>query len=70
MQAALRERARRSTACPPAVRVKGVVKRLGSTTALAAVDLEVPKGMWTLAGHSCILEPCVGSACMGGRRNR
>src|SRR6201987_3168968 len=30
---------------PPAVRVKGVVKRFGSTMALAGVDLEVPEGM-------------------------
>jgi ABC transporter DrrB family efflux protein len=30
---------------PPAVRVEGVVKRFGSTTALAGVDLEVPEGM-------------------------
>jgi ABC transporter DrrB family efflux protein len=30
---------------PPAVRVKDVVKRFGSTTALAGVDLEVPEGM-------------------------
>jgi len=30
---------------PPAVRVGGVVKRFGSTTALAGVDLEVPQGM-------------------------
>jgi ABC-2 type transport system ATP-binding protein len=30
---------------PPAVRVKGVVKRFGSTTALDGVDLEVPEGM-------------------------
>jgi ABC-type multidrug transport system ATPase subunit len=30
---------------PPAVRVGGVVKRFGSTTALAGVDLEVPDGM-------------------------
>src|SRR5690349_15604301 len=30
---------------PPAVRVTGVVKRFGSTTALAGVDLEVPEGM-------------------------
>jgi ABC transporter DrrB family efflux protein len=30
---------------PPAVRVAGVVKRFGSTTALAGVDLEVPEGM-------------------------
>jgi ABC transporter DrrB family efflux protein len=30
---------------PPAVRVKRVVKRFGSTTALAGVDLEVPEGM-------------------------
>jgi ABC transporter DrrB family efflux protein len=30
---------------PPAVRVSGVVKRFGSTTALAGVDLEVPEGM-------------------------
>ena len=30
---------------PPAVRVKGVVKQFGSTTALAGVDLEVPEGM-------------------------
>ena len=30
---------------PPAVRVKGLVKRFGSTTALAGVDLEVPEGM-------------------------
>jgi len=29
---------------PPAVRVKGVVKRFGSTTALAGVDLEVREG--------------------------
>jgi ABC transporter DrrB family efflux protein len=35
--------ARRSR--PPAVRVEGVVKRFGSTTALAGVDLEVPEGM-------------------------
>src|SRR6187200_2524324 len=30
---------------PPAVRVAGVVKRFGATTALAGVDLEVPEGM-------------------------
>jgi daunorubicin resistance ABC transporter ATP-binding subunit len=30
---------------PPAVSVTGVVKRFGSTTALAGVDLEVPEGM-------------------------
>jgi ABC transporter DrrB family efflux protein len=36
-------RSRRSL--PPAVRVGGVVKRFGSTTALAGVDLEVPEGM-------------------------
>jgi ABC transporter DrrB family efflux protein len=30
---------------PPAVRVTDVVKRFGSTTALAGVDLEVPEGM-------------------------
>jgi ABC transporter DrrB family efflux protein len=30
---------------PPAVRVRGVVKRFGSTTALAGVDLEVAEGM-------------------------
>jgi ABC transporter DrrB family efflux protein len=30
---------------PAAVRVGGVVKRFGSTTALAGVDLEVPEGM-------------------------
>ena len=30
---------------PPAVRVAGVVKRFGSTTALAGVDLEVQEGM-------------------------
>jgi len=30
---------------PPAVRVEGVIKRFGSTTALAGVDLEVPEGM-------------------------
>jgi ABC transporter DrrB family efflux protein len=30
---------------PPAVRVEGVVRRFGSTTALAGVDLEVPEGM-------------------------
>ena len=30
---------------PPAVRVGGVVKRFGSTTALAGVDLEVPEGL-------------------------
>jgi ABC transporter DrrB family efflux protein len=29
----------------PAVRVEGVVKRFGSTTALAGVDLEIPEGM-------------------------
>jgi len=29
----------------PAVRVEGVVKRFGSTTALAGVDLDVPEGM-------------------------
>src|SRR5229473_3022058 len=29
----------------PAIRVEGVVKRFGSTTALAGVDLEVPEGM-------------------------
>ena len=29
----------------PAVRVEGVVKRFGSTAALAGVDLEVPEGM-------------------------
>jgi ABC transporter DrrB family efflux protein len=29
----------------PAVRVSGVVKRFGATTALAGVDLEVPEGM-------------------------
>ena len=29
----------------PAVHVGGVVKRFGSTTALAGVDLEVPEGM-------------------------
>ena len=30
---------------PPAVRVEGVAKRFGSTTALAGVDLDVPEGM-------------------------
>src|SRR5256885_2650045 len=30
---------------PPAVRVGGVVKRFGSTMALAGVDMEVPEGM-------------------------
>ena len=30
---------------PPAVRVAGVVKQFGSTTALAGVDLDVPEGM-------------------------
>jgi len=30
---------------PPAVHVAGVVKRFGSTTALAGVDLDVPQGM-------------------------
>jgi ABC-2 type transport system ATP-binding protein len=30
---------------PPAVHVEGVIKRFGSTTALAGVDLEVPEGM-------------------------
>src|SRR5213080_3253971 len=30
---------------PPAVRVGGVVKRFGSTMALAGVDLEVPEGL-------------------------
>jgi ABC-2 type transport system ATP-binding protein len=30
---------------PPAVRVERVVKRFGSTTALAGIDLEVPEGM-------------------------
>jgi ABC transporter DrrB family efflux protein len=34
-----------STTTQPAVRVEGVVKRFGSTTALAGVDLEVPEGM-------------------------
>src|SRR6476659_8584694 len=34
-----------ATSTPPAVRVHGVVKRFGSTTALAGVDLEVPQGM-------------------------
>src|SRR6266542_4069261 len=29
----------------PAIRVESVVKRFGSTTALAGVDLEVPEGM-------------------------
>ena len=29
----------------PAIRVEGVVKRFGSTTALAGVDLAVPEGM-------------------------
>src|SRR4051812_50037826 len=37
---AVRERLR-----TPAVRVEHVVKRFGSTTALAGVDLEVPEGM-------------------------
>jgi ABC transporter DrrB family efflux protein len=36
-------RSRRSR--PPAVRVGGVVKRFGSTTALAGIDLEVAEGM-------------------------
>jgi ABC transporter DrrB family efflux protein len=30
---------------PPAVRVEGVAKRFGSTTALAGVDLAIPEGM-------------------------
>jgi ABC-2 type transport system ATP-binding protein len=34
-----------STTTQPAVRVEGVVKRFGSTTALAGVDLKVPEGM-------------------------
>ena len=34
-----------SSSTQPAVRVEGVVKRFGSTTALAGVDLEVPGGM-------------------------
>src|SRR6478736_9853181 len=34
-----------TSGAPPAVRVAGVVKRFGSTTALAGVDLEVPEGM-------------------------
>jgi ABC transporter DrrB family efflux protein len=34
-----------AVARPPAVRVEGVFKRFGSTTALAGVDLEVPEGM-------------------------
>ena len=35
----------RAESTPPAVRVERVVKRFGSTTALAGVDLEVPEGM-------------------------
>jgi ABC transporter DrrB family efflux protein len=34
-----------SSSSQPAVRVEGVVKQFGSTTALAGVDLEVPEGM-------------------------
>jgi ABC transporter DrrB family efflux protein len=34
-----------SSSTQPAVRVEGVVKQFGSTTALARVDLEVPEGM-------------------------
>jgi ABC transporter DrrB family efflux protein len=34
-----------SSPTQPAVRVEGVVKRFGSTTALAGVDLEIPEGM-------------------------
>jgi len=34
-----------SSSAQPAVRVDGVFKRFGSTTALAGVDLEVPEGM-------------------------
>jgi ABC transporter DrrB family efflux protein len=34
-----------SSSSQPAVRVEGVVKRFGSTTALAGVDLVVPEGM-------------------------
>jgi len=34
-----------SSSSRPAVRVEGVVKQFGSTTALAGVDLEVPEGM-------------------------
>jgi ABC transporter DrrB family efflux protein len=34
-----------SSSAKPAVRVEGVFKRFGSTTALAGVDLEVPEGM-------------------------
>jgi ABC transporter DrrB family efflux protein len=34
-----------SSSSQPAVRVEGVVKRFGSTIALAGVDLEVPEGM-------------------------
>src|SRR4029453_12191905 len=42
----LRSRSCRGAAMTePAVRVEGVVKRFGSTTALAGVDLEVPEGM-------------------------
>src|ERR1700747_2091682 len=34
-----------SRSIQPAVRVRGMVKRFGYTTALAGVDLEVPEGM-------------------------
>src|ERR1700744_6580498 len=34
-----------SSSAQPAVRVEGVFKRFGSTTALAGVDLQVPEGM-------------------------
>jgi ABC transporter DrrB family efflux protein len=34
-----------SSSAAPAVRVEGVLKRFGSTTALGGVDLEIPEGM-------------------------
>src|SRR6187397_1833197 len=64
----------------PAVRVAGVVKRFGSTTALAGVDLEVAEGMvFGLLGPNgagkttlirilaTLLEPDVGRAELLGR---
>ena len=64
----------------PAVRVRGVVKRFGSTTALAGVDLEVPEGqVFGLLGPNgagkttlirilaTLLEPDAGRAELLGR---
>src|SRR6201993_528450 len=65
---------------PPAVHVEGVIKRFGSTTALAGVDLEVPDGMvFGLLGPNgagkttlvrilaTLLEPDAGRAELFGR---